>query len=361
MGIMDETLEKSIDKLKAHSFIKKPNDIDDETLVEMYTSMVLLRHFDRTSVQLQRAGRIGTYPPLEGQEACQVASVMGLRHQDFIFPTYRDYGAMMKHGVPMKNILLYWNGRVEGCMIPKDVSVFPIAVPIATQLPHAAGLAWAAKLRGLDQISLAFFGDGASSEGDFHEALNFAGVFRLPVIYFCQNNQYAISVPFARQTATATIAEKAAAYGLPGVRVDGSNPLEIYRVVREAVSRAASGGGATLIEALTYRYGAHTTSDDPRKYRDEAEGEVWKQRDPIRMLGSALRDWGLWDDAQDDTWKASVERQVAEAIVEMESVPPVCPDDLFEHVYHTLTPRLQRQRSALAAELESLGTVMHRG
>jgi pyruvate dehydrogenase E1 component alpha subunit len=329
----------------------KPADIPDRLLVRMYEEMVLLRQFDRRSVSLQRAGRIGTYPPLEGQEACQVASTLALRKQDFVVPTYRDYGAMMLHGVPMENILLYWNGRAEGCEIPADVNVLPIAVPIATQLPHAAGLAWAAKLRGIDQVALAFFGDGATSEGDFHEAMNFAGVFRLPVIFFCENNQYAISVPYRRQTATATIAEKGAAYGVEGIRVDGSNPIEIYRTVRQAVHKAAAGGGPTLIEALTYRYGAHTTSDDPTRYRPADEAEEWKRRDPITSLGRQLRQWGLWSDEQEAALAERVEQRISEAIARMEAAPPPNPEDLFLHVYARPTARLLRQRDELLASL----------
>lgn len=329
----------------------KPLDVTDEVLVHMYEEMVRLRAFDRRSVRLQRAGRIGTYPPLEGQEACQVASTLALRPQDFVVPTYRDYGAMMVHGVPMEHVLMYWNGRVEGCIIPDNVNVFPIAVPIATQLPHAAGLAWAAKLRGVDQIALGFFGDGASSEGDFHEAMNFAGVFQIPVVFFCENNQYAISVPYQRQTATETIAEKAAAYGVHGVRVNGSDAIEVYRLVREAVERAVNGGGPTLIEALTYRYGAHTTSDDPTKYRDPEEAESWRQRDPIDALRTRLADWGLWSDALESGLSERVEAQLVAAVGKMESLEPPNSDDLFEHIYAVLPPHLQRQRDELRAEL----------
>lgn len=329
----------------------KPLDVADEVLVHMYEEMVRLRAFDRRSVRLQRAGRIGTYPPLEGQEACQVASTLALRPQDFVVPTYRDYGAMMVHGVPMEHVLMYWNGRVEGCIIPDSVNVFPIAVPIATQLPHAAGLAWAAKLRGVDQIALGFFGDGASSEGDFHEAMNFAGVFQIPVVFFCENNQYAISVPYQRQTATETIAEKAAAYGVHGVRVNGSDAIEVYRSVREAVERAVNGGGPTLIEALTYRYGAHTTSDDPTKYRDPEEAVSWRQRDPIDALRARLADWGLWSDALESGLSERVEAQLVAAVGKMESLEPPNSDDLFEHIYAVLPPHLQRQRDELRAEL----------
>lgn len=344
-------MEPVVDEAYIVSVGNKPEDIPDETLVALYRGMVLLRHFDRRSVGLQRQGRIGTYPPLEGQEACQVAATMALRKQDFIFPTYRDYGAMMQHGVPMENILMYWNGRVEGCEIPKDVNVFPIAVPIATQLPHAAGAAWAAKLQNKDQISLAFFGDGASSEGDFHEAMNFAGVFELPVIFFCQNNQYAISVPFSRQTAAETIAQKAAAYGVYGERVDGSDAIAIYRSIRAAVHRATQGMGPALIEALTYRYGAHTTSDDPGKYRAAEEAEMWRKRDPILRLKTELIAWGLWNEEMEGKLQEEVDVMLKEAIYKLESMDPPNLDDMFDHVYAQPPERLVRQKRDLHAAL----------
>jgi pyruvate dehydrogenase E1 component alpha subunit len=334
--------------------LEQPNDIPESVLLRMYEEMVLLRVFDRKSISLQRAGRIGTYPPLEGQEACQVGATLALRKQDFLFPTYRDYGAMMLHGVPMHHILLYWNGRAEGCVIPPDVNVFPIAVPIATQLPHAAGAAWAAKLQGKDQVALAFFGDGATSEGDFHEALNFAGVFELPVIFFCQNNHYAISVPLERQTATETIAEKAAAYGIEGVRIDGNDVIQVYRATRAAVAKAVAGGGATLIEAVTYRYGAHTTSDDPTKYRPPGESEAWREKDAIVRLKAGLTLWGLWDDQREEELSYRCESIVLQAIQEMESAPPPNPDDLFLHVYAKPTKRLLRQRDELKGLLEQM-------
>lgn len=330
--------------------LQKPTDISDSLLVRIYEEMSMLRAFDRISVRLQRAGRIGTYPPLEGQEACQVASTLALRKQDFVVPTYRDYGAMMLHGVPMENILMYWNGRAEGCEIPQDVNVFPIAVPIATQLPHAAGLAWAAKQRGVDQIALGFFGDGASSEGDFHEAMNFAGVFKIPVIFFCENNQYAISVPYKRQTATETIAEKASAYGVHGVRVDGSDALAIYRAVRDAVERATRGEGPTLIEALTYRYGAHTTSDDPTKYRPSEEAAKWRERDGIDTLRKCLIDWQLWDDEKEEALGRFVEQKIQRAIAVMESLPQPDLNHLFDHVYSVIPPHLERERMLLLRE-----------
>lgn len=370
MGILDDLhgsvmkANRSLELATAFeetSGTEKPEEISAPLLQQMYEDMTLLRTFDKRSVGLQRAGRIGTYPPLAGQEACQVGSVLALRRQDFIFPTYRDYGAMMLHGVPMENILLYWNGRAEGCLIPPEVAVFPIAVPIATQLPHAAGAAWAAKLQGIDQVALGFFGDGASSEGDFHEAMNFAGVFELPVVFFCENNQYAISVPLHKQTAVPSIAMKAAAYGMEGVRVDGSDVIAVYRAVRRAVEKAVAGKGATLVEAMTYRYGPHTTSDDPSKYRSDDEVAVWKERDPIDRLGSQLRSWGFWDDHKQADLQTRIDETVANAIRIMESAPPPDPEDLFRHVYATMPTRLRRQREELLATLQPVSEGLARG
>lgn len=328
----------------------KPADMTDLQLVEMYRQMVMVRQFDRRCIGLQRAGRIGTYPPCEGQEACQVGVAAALRPQDFLFPTYRDSGVVMLHGMPMENMLLYWNGRLEGAVIPEDVNVFPMAVPIATQLPHAVGAAWAAKLRGVDQVALGMFGDGASSEGDFHVAMNFAGVFHVPAVFVCQNNQYAISVPLHRQTATETIAEKAAAYGFEGIRVDGCDVLAVYRAVHEAVEKAARGEGPTLVEALTYRFGAHTTSDDPTKYRSKEETDLWRERDPIPRFAAQLRQWGLLDNEQEAAIQQEVDTTVSDAIAVMEAAPPADPEDMFLHIYKEPTPRMMRQQDALRSE-----------
>lgn len=336
-----------------HAAENKPADISDAALVEMYRQMVMIRQFDRRCVALQRAGRLGTYPPCEGQEACQVGVAHAMRQQDFLFPTYRDSGAVMLRGVPMERLMLYWNGRPEGAVVPDDVNVFPMAVPIATQLPHTMGAAWAAKLRGIDQVAVGFFGDGASSEGDFHVAMNFAGVFHVPAVFVCQNNQYAISVPLARQTAAETIAQKADAYGFEGVQVDGCDAIAVYRAVKSAVEKAAAGGGPTLIEALTYRYGAHTTSDDPSKYRSAQEAQTWRERDPIPRLQKQLREWGLWDDEQESACLTEVDATVSSAIAAMEAMPPTPPEQMFEHIYKEMTPQLARQQEELRVLLAS--------
>ncbi|ARU61238.1 pyruvate dehydrogenase (acetyl-transferring) E1 component subunit alpha [Tumebacillus avium] len=321
--------------------------LSPELLTEMYKWMITVRHFDRRAVHLQRSGRIGTYAPLEGQEAAQVGCGFALEKRDWLFPTYREHGVSMVHGLPMATIFLYWNGRPEGCISPQGVNIFPIAVPIATQLPHAVGAAWAAKLRGEDTVTVGFLGDGATSEGDFHEAMNFAGVFQLPVIFFCQNNGYAISVPLSKQTATETIAEKAAAYGVEGIRVDGNDIIAVYEAVKLAADKARSGGGPTLIEAVTYRYGSHTTADDHTRYRDGAEVEAWREKDGIERLKHTLLDLGVWSEEQDAAAWKQADETVQRAIDEMLAAPPVDHNRIFDFAYETLPRHLQEQREEM--------------
>lgn len=321
--------------------------LSPERLTEMYKWMITVRHFDRRAVHLQRSGRIGTYAPLEGQEAAQVGCGFALEKRDWLFPTYREHGVSMVHGLPMATIFLYWNGRPEGCISPQDVNIFPIAVPIATQLPHAVGAAWASKLRGEDTVTVGFLGDGATSEGDFHEAMNFAGVFQLPVIFFCQNNGYAISVPLSKQTATETIAEKAAAYGVEGIRVDGNDIIAVYEAVKHAADKARSGGGPTLIEAVTYRYGSHTTADDHTRYRDGAEVEAWREKDGIERLKRTLLDLGVWSEEQDAAAWKEADETVQKAIDEMLAAPPVDHNRIFDYAYEKLPRHLQEQREEM--------------
>lgn len=310
------------------------DDIPQDLMIAMYRQMVYARAFDRKAIALQRQGRIGTYAPYEGQEAAQVASALALAPEDWVFPSYRDHGATMAIGQSAANVLLYWSGRVEGIRSPEGRHILPPSVPIATHVLHAVGAAWASRSRREEAVSIAYFGDGATSEGDFHEALNFAGVFHLPVIFFCQNNGYAISVPFSRQSASRTIAQRAIAYDILGVRVDGNDAFAVYRAVKEARSRALHGLGPTLIEAVTFRMGAHTTADDPTRYRDQkAVVEAWQKRDPILRLRLYLESQRLWSDEKEAALQDEVKALVEQAVDEALGVSPPDMEMMFDHVY----------------------------
>lgn len=327
-------------------------DLSPEQMLAMYEWMLLMRTFDNRCVTLQRQGRIGTYPPLQGQEAAQVGSAFALEKDDWIFPSYRDQAALAVHGLPLDQSLLYWMGREEGSAYPPGVNIFPNCIPIATQIPHGVGAAWAAKLRQDPIVTIVYFGDGATSEGDFHEGANFAAIYRAPCVLFCQNNHYAISLPVDRQTSTDTIAQKAAAYGMPGVRVDGNDVLAVYQVTKEAVQRARSGEGPTLIEAVTYRLGAHTTVDDPSRYRSEDEVAAWAENDPILRFRRFLERQGHWNPDLEEKLQEKARRQVAEAIQKAEAAPPPRPEDIFDYVYSELPPHLAEQKNNLLASLK---------
>ncbi|WP_254535158.1 pyruvate dehydrogenase (acetyl-transferring) E1 component subunit alpha [Halomarina litorea] len=324
-------------------------DLADEQLLAMYREMRTARHFDERMVSLQRQGRIGTYSPLAGQEAAQVASTHALREDDWISYQYREHGAVVVRGLTPEYVR-YWMGYEEGNASLVDQHIVPLNISIAGHIPHATGMAWAAKLKGDDRVVACHFGDGATSEGDFHEGLNFAGVFDTPSVFFCHNNQWAISVPRDRQTASATIAQKADAYGFNGVQVDGMDPLASYAVSRAAVEKARNPADGearpTLVETLLYRFGAHTTADDPTAYRDEAEVEAWREKDPIPRFEAFLRDRDLLDDERVATIEDEIEEEVAAVVREAEDVEPD-PADLFADAYAEETPRIREQREYL--------------
>ncbi|GEL77012.1 pyruvate dehydrogenase (acetyl-transferring) E1 component subunit alpha [Tenuibacillus multivorans] len=327
-------------------------EIDQELVQQLYYHMLRIRLFDRKAISLQRQGRIGTYPPFEGQEASQVGSVLALGNDDWVFPTYRDHGATLTFGADMMRTFLYWNGRSEGVIPPEGKNIFPAAVPIATQIPHAVGTAWAEKRKDTSNVAIAYFGDGATSEGDFHEGLNFASVFQTPTILFNQNNQYAISVPVEKQMHSETIAQKGLAYDIPSVRIDGNDCFAVYFETKKAVERARNGEGPTLIEAVTWRTGAHTTADDPTKYRPDGQGE--NVINPVERLEHYMKHHDFWDEA----WVTKIENELTnevEAAVEaMEQYPKPNPEDLFDHVFQNNPKQLEEQKHAY---LEHLGRV----
>jgi pyruvate dehydrogenase E1 component alpha subunit len=323
-------------------------ELSDEELVEMYRHIKLARRFDQRAVSLQRQGRIGTYPPLSGQEGAQIGSAFALAEDDWMIPSYREHGAGLVRGLPLKDTLLYWMGHEQGNAIPEDANIFTVAVPIASQIPHATGLAWASKLRDeQDKAFLCYFGDGATSEGDFHEGLNFAGVFDTPNVFFCNNNQWAISVPRERQTASETLAQKATAYGFEGVQVDGMDPLAVYKVTKAALEKAKDPDEdelrPTMIEAVQYRFGAHTTADDPSVYREEEEVEEWKEKDPLPRMEKFLKKTDRLTDEDIEEIEADIEDDVADAIEAAEETPQPDPVEMFQNVYAEMPKRLEQQ------------------
>jgi pyruvate dehydrogenase E1 component alpha subunit len=332
-------------------------DLPDEQLVEMYRQLWLARHFDERMISLQRQGRLGTYPSLAGQEGAQIGSTHALADEDWISFQYREHGAVIERGLEPE-YLLYWMGHERGNEWLAEKNVFPLNISIASHLPHATGMAWASKLKGDDRVVTCHFGDGSTSEGDFHEALNFAGVFDVPAIFFCNNNQYAISHPRERQTASPTIAGKADAYGIDGIQVDGMDPLAVYEVTRQAVRKARDPAEdqcrPTLIEAIMYRFGAHTTADDPSVYRDDEEVQEWKERDPIPRMETFLRERGLLDDERIDAIQEAAREKVADLIDAAEEFEPD-PEQLFANAYESDTPRIREQREAFRALRERHG------
>ena len=326
--------------------------LDEAQLVELYRGMVHARHADQRMLKLQRQGRLGTFPPCTGQEATACGAAYAMRPTDWLVPTYRELGARLLRGEPLERTLAYYGGYEEGSAYSVATRNLPVQVILGAQIPHAVGLAWAMRRLGESETAVvAFAGDGATSEGDFHEGLNLAGVWQVPLVVVCQDNGWAISVPRAAQTRARTLAQKAIAYGIPGVQVDGNDVLAVYRAVGEALERARAGGGPTLIDALTYRLMMHTTADDPTKYRERAEEEEAWKRDPIPRFRTYLERRGIWDATREGALAAALKTQIEEAVASHEAMGAVAPDLPFDHVFQAPVAAIERQRAAFLRDL----------
>ncbi|WP_027482635.1 pyruvate dehydrogenase (acetyl-transferring) E1 component subunit alpha [Deinococcus pimensis] len=323
---------------------------DEETLARLYRAMRRARHFDERAVVLHRQGRMGVYPPFGGMEASQAGTALALTHDDWLLPTYRDTGAALTYGLPISQIVLYWRTSPHGWAMPEGLKVLPFYIPIATQYPHAVGCALAERMQGRRNVAMAYIGDGGSSEGDFHEALNFAGALDAPCVFVLQNNGWAISVPTTAQTRAVNLSRRAEGYGIPGVRVDGNDIVAVHHVTREAVERARAGGGPTLIETVTYRVKPHTVSDDPGRYRTEDLTREWLEKDPVTRLRTYLTTRGLWDDAREDALTRDITQEFEAAVEEADRFSEPTPSEIVDHVFATPTPQLTEQRAQLLEE-----------
>lgn len=330
--------------------------LDRDQLIGLYHAMMLAREADARMLKLQRQGRIGTFPLCSGQEAAACGVAAAMRPTDWLVPAFREIGALLMRGIPLEQIFALYAGYEEGNHNPQAPRTLPIAVPVGSQLPHATGLAFAARALGEPETAVvAFLGDGATSEGDFHEAINFAAVWSAPVVFVCQNNGWAISLPRSEQTASETLAQKAIAYGVAGLQVDGNDVLAVYRATAEALDRARSGGGPTLIEAVTYRLLQHTTSDDPKKYRSDEEVDAWWRRDPVPRFRAYLEKKGLWDEAREQALAERVKAEIDAAVERFEARAPAKPDAPFDHVLATPPRAVEEQRVEFLSRLSRPG------
>jgi len=319
-------------------------ELTDAEIWRMYELMVLARSFDERAVALQREGRLGTYPPIRGQEAAQVGSAFALSGAEWVFPSFREMGAHLTLGYPIPQLLQYWSGDERAQKAPPHLNIFPFCVAVGSQIPHAVGAALAARYRRDPAAVVVYFGDGATSKGDFHEAMNMAGVYGLPVLFICQNNQWAISVPLKGQTASASLAQKAIAYGFEGVQVDGNDIFAVYRATQQALAKARSGAGPTFIECLTYRMADHTTADDAGRYRSPEEVALWNGRDPILRLERFLAPRGVWSEDKGREVRIQAAAIIDQAVGEMEAMPPPEAAEIFDGTLATLTPRQAGER-----------------
>ncbi len=340
----------SISKLQILDEQGKPDaelepDLGQEQLCQLYESMVLARQADQRMLKLQRQGRLGTFPPCSGQEAASCGAAFAMGPSDWFVGSYRELGGRLVRGESLKSTLLYYNGFEEGSVEGSQKRILPTQVILASQLLHAVGIAYSMRYLGEKESAVvAFFGDGASSQGDFHEALNFAAVWQVPVVFICQNNGWAISVPQRAQMHSKTIAQKAIAYGMPGIQVDGNDALAVYRATQEALVRAKSGGGPTLVEAVTYRLMMHTTADDPKKYRAASEEEGWWKREPLTRFRKYLVLKGIWDETKQAALEEKVKETVDQAVQDFEAPQDIKPDAPFDFVFASRHQVIEAQR-----------------
>ncbi len=314
-------------------------ELSDAQIVRLYELMDLTRTFDTRALNLQREGRLGTYPSVLGQEATQVGSGFALDREDWVFPSFRELGVYIAKGFPLAQIYQYWGGDERGQFSPEGANIFPICISVGTHVPHAAGAAMAAKYRGEKSVMVAYLGDGGTSKGDFYEGLNMAGVFKLPMVCIVQNNQWAISISRKRQTAASSLAQKAVAFGIEGIQVDGNDVFAVYEATRQALDRARRGQGPTLIECDTYRMADHTTADDALRYRSAEEVEKWKARDPQLRLRRFLEGRGLLSESLQREIDEKNTCMVDEAVRAYEMIESAEPKDIFAYTYASMTPR----------------------
>ena len=329
--------------------------LSDDQIKQLYEQMVLTRVFDNKALKLQRQGRIGTYAAILGQEAAQIGSAFALEKDDWLVPTFRENGSMIVRGIPMASLLQYWGGDERGQHMPDGINIFPVNIPIATQIPHAAGIAWAMKLKNQKTCVLAYGGDGSTSEGDFSSGLNFAGVFQVPLIMVIENNGWAISLPREKQTFAKTLAQKGIAFGIPCMQVDGNDVFAMYKATKTAADRAKAGKGPTLIEAVTYRISDHTTSDDAKRYRTDEEVKSWIAKDPIARLEIYMEKRKLWDKKYKEKIAADATAKVEKAVEDMEKIPKPDPEDIFKYTFKEMPPQLKEQLDSLKQYLEEKG------
>ncbi|MEE9574458.1 MAG: pyruvate dehydrogenase (acetyl-transferring) E1 component subunit alpha [Candidatus Neomarinimicrobiota bacterium] len=319
-------------------------DLKDETIIKAYKFMQYVRTVDEMCISYQRQGRLYTFPPNLGQEAIATAAGFVMQKEDWLVPAYREAAAWLLKGGSLKDIFLLWGGNEEGLMFSGTENFLPVSIPIASQLLHAVGIGFALNYKKKDGVIFAFVGDGGTSEGDFHEALNFAGLWKVPIIFIIQNNQYAISVPVNKQTAAKNLAIKSVAYGLPSIRVDGNDFLAMHTVLKEASNYANSGKGPILIEAVTYRKGAHTTSDDPSIYRTTKEETAWTIKDPIKRLRSYLINKKLWKSSEDLKLIEGYKKEIDAQFLDYEKHPKYKLDDVFDYMYKEMPDILKSQK-----------------